>query len=167
MCFIRSVCFVGVLACRIGSAFGRPAAVSWTEWTKTRTRRSDKSRSRFRHKMFRCGQASCLVVCQLVTKHRSGSEFVSGTGPKDLGNTHLTRSDNINARKKHISFNYCQSWTLGVWTAVVNWSRSKEANEWCFLGHAFLDVQDAVSNKKTQESPMAKPRPSKDWQKSF
>ena len=80
---------------------------------------------------------------------------------------HLTRSDNIHARKKHISFNYCQSWTLGVWTAVVNWSRSKEANEWCFLGHAFLDVQDAVSNKKTQESPMAKPRPSKDWQKSF
>ena len=26
---------------------------------------------------------------------------------------HLTRSDNIHARKKHISFNYCQSWTLG------------------------------------------------------
>ena len=33
---------------------------------------------------------------------------------------------------------------------MVKWSRSKEANEWCFLGHAFLDVQDAVSNKKTQ-----------------
>ena len=48
---------------------------------------------------------------------------------------------------------------------MVNWSRSKEANEWCFLGHAFLDVQDAV--RKPRSLPWQNRNPPKIGKKAF
>ena len=43
--------------------------------------------------------------------------------------------------------------------------RSKEANEWCFLGHAFLDVQDAV--RKPRSLPWQNRNPPKIGKKTF